>query len=149
MCLVKKKAKNAFYTEGSPFEFEINELSCILPFFTIIINHSMAVEINFKDHAESKIVHLIALLRSMDFIENVKITPDVPVNVPQSRFDKYNGVWKNKPSIEKVDGQLNTLRNESEVSFFDQFYGSIPELDVTEFETYLNESRNEWERPLS
>jgi hypothetical protein len=78
----------------------------------------MAIEVPFKDHAESKIAYLIALLRSMDFIENVKITPDVP------------------------------LMPKKEVSIFDQFYGSIPELNVTEFETYLNESRNEWDRPL-
>jgi hypothetical protein len=74
----------------------------------------MAVVISFKSHAESKIAYLIALLRSMDFIENVKITPDVPVNAPQSRFDKYNGVWKNKLSIEEIDEQLKTLRNEWE-----------------------------------
>lgn len=37
-------------------------------------------------------------------------------------------------------------KNES--SLFDQFYGSVPELDITQFETYLTESRNEWERPL-
>jgi hypothetical protein len=80
----------------------------------------MAAIIYFKDDAESKIAYLIALLRSMDFVERVKITPDVPVNTPKK-----------------------------EVSLFDQFYGSIPELNVTEFETYLNESRNEWERPLS
>ncbi|WP_394996122.1 hypothetical protein [Emticicia sp.] len=35
-----------------------------------------------------------------------------------------------------------------ETSFFDQFYGSVPDLDVAKFETYLTESRNEWERPL-
>jgi hypothetical protein len=81
----------------------------------------MAIEISFKNHAESKIAHLIALLRSMDFIETIKITPDVPVvNMPKK-----------------------------EVSIFDQFYGSMSDLNVTEFETYLNESRNEWERPLS
>ena len=34
-----------------------------------------------------------------------------------------------------------------EVSLFDQFYGSVPELNVTECETYLKKSRNEWERP--
>lgn len=78
----------------------------------------MALVINFKDHAESKIAYLIALLRSMDFIENVKITPDVPVNVQKK-----------------------------DVSFFDKFYGSTSELNVAEFESYLNESRNEWERP--
>jgi hypothetical protein len=102
----------------------------------------MAAIIYFKNNADSKIAHLIALLRSMDFVENVKITPDVPVNTPQSRFNKYNGVWKNKLSIDEIDEQLNTLRNEPEVSLFDQFYGSMPELNVTEFETYLNESRN-------
>ena len=79
----------------------------------------MAVEIYFKNDAESKIAHLIALLRSMDFVERVKITPDLPVNTPKK-----------------------------EVSLFDQFYGSAPELNVTEFETYLKESRNEWERQL-
>ena len=51
----------------------------------------------------------------MDFVERVKITPDVPVNVPnKSRFNKYNGVWKNKLSIEEIDEQLNKLRNEWE-----------------------------------
>lgn len=109
----------------------------------------MPAIVYFKDHAESKISHLIALLRSMDFVENVSMTPNVPVNVPQSRFDKYNGVWENKLSIDEIEEQLKTLRNEPEVSLFDQFYGSMPELNVTEFETYLNESRNEWERPLS
>jgi hypothetical protein len=74
----------------------------------------MVLEINLKSHAESKVAHLIALLRSMDFVENVKITPDVPVNAPQSRFDKYNGIWKNKLSIEEIDEQLKTLRNEWE-----------------------------------
>jgi hypothetical protein len=74
----------------------------------------MAVVINFKDHAESKIAYLIALLKSMDFIENVKITPDAPVNAPQSRFNKYNGIWKNKLSTEEIDEQLNKLRNEWE-----------------------------------
>jgi hypothetical protein len=81
----------------------------------------MAVVINFKDHADSKIAHLIALLRSMDFVESVKFLEN---SLPTNKIPK------------------------KEVSIFDQFYGSIPELNVTEFETYLNESRNEWERPL-
>jgi hypothetical protein len=82
----------------------------------------MAAIIYFKNNADSKIAHLIALLRSMDFVENVKILEH---------------------------SLLNNKTPKKEVSIFDQFYGSIPELDVTEFETYLNESRNEWERPLS
>lgn len=41
----------------------------------------------------------------------------------------------------------NTV-SKKEPAFFDQFYGSVPDLDVNKFETYLTESKNEWERPL-
>ena len=37
---------------------------------------------------------------------------------------------------------------EGDVSFFDKFYGSVQELDISEFENYLKNSRNEWERPV-
>ena len=40
------------------------------------------------------------------------------------------------------------IDTKKKISTFDQFYGSIPDLDVAKFETYLTESRNEWERPL-
>lgn len=42
----------------------------------------------------------------------------------------------------------NSTVSKKEPAFFDQFYGSVPDLDVNKFETYLTESRNEWERPL-
>jgi hypothetical protein len=48
--------------------------------------------------------------------------------------------------IENSFSSNKTSKND--VSLFDQFYGSAPELDITQFETYLTESRNEWERPL-
>ena len=40
------------------------------------------------------------------------------------------------------------IEAKDEPTFFDKFYGSVPNLDTTKFETYLTESRNEWERPL-
>ncbi len=35
---------------------------------------------------------------------------------------------------------------EATISFFDRFYGSVPNLDVQAFEKYLIQTRNEWER---
>ena len=43
---------------------------------------------------------------------------------------------------------VKSRAEQKEVSFFDQFYGSVPELDTTKFETYLTETKNEWKRPL-
>ena len=80
----------------------------------------MQVQINLKSHAESQVGHLVALLSSLDFVENVKVQADLPVdskNDTQNRFDKYNGVWKNKVTTNEIDEQLNLLRNEWERSF--------------------------------
>jgi hypothetical protein len=80
----------------------------------------MQVQINLKSHAESQVGHLVALLRSLDFVENIKVQPDLPIvskNATQSRFDKYSGIWKNKVTTNEIDEQLNLLRNEWERSF--------------------------------
>jgi len=80
----------------------------------------MQVQINLKSHAESQVGHLVALLSSLDFVENVKVQADLPIvskNTTQNRFDKYNGVWKNKTTTNEIDEQLNSLRNEWERSF--------------------------------
>jgi hypothetical protein len=69
----------------------------------------MVIEINLKSDAESKVAQLIAFLKSIDFVENVKITPSSPKKANPSRFNKYNGIWKNKLSVEKIDEQLDTL----------------------------------------
>ena len=32
--------------------------------------------------------------------------------IVKKRFDKYNGIWKNKQSIEQIDEQLNVMKSE-------------------------------------
>ncbi len=80
----------------------------------------MQVQVNLKSHAENQVTHLVALLSALDFVENVKIQPDlpfIPENATQSRFNKYNGIWKNKVSTNEIDEQLDLLKSEWERSF--------------------------------
>ena len=74
----------------------------------------MAVEVYFKNDAESKIAHLIALLRSMDFVERVKITPDAPVRPKKELtfFEQFYGKTNSGLTIDEIDEQLKTLRQE-------------------------------------
>jgi len=57
-------------------------------------------------------------------------------------IDKFKILSNTSPS-------LPTAQAESEPSFFDRFYGSLPNLDVPAFEKYLTETRNEWESSRS
>jgi len=79
------------------------------------------MEIQISIENPQKALALLEFLKSFEMIDKFKI-------LENSFSTKVNA--KNEPS------------------FFDQFYGSVPDLDVTKFETYLTESRNEWERPL-
>jgi hypothetical protein len=83
---------------------------------SIKINNDMEISISLKSHAQNQVAHLVALLRTMDFVENVKVQPDTlkTTKIAKNRFDKYNGVWKNKLSNEDIDQQLNAFRNEWE-----------------------------------
>jgi hypothetical protein len=76
----------------------------------------MEISISLKSHAQNQVAHLVALLQSMDFVENVSVKADTlkPTQAVKNRFDKYNGVWKKKLSIEEIDLKLNELRNEWE-----------------------------------
>lgn len=76
----------------------------------------MEISISLKSHAQNQVAHLVALLRSMDFVENVSIKSDSlkTSEKVKNRFDKYNGVWKNKLSNDEIDTHLNELRNEWE-----------------------------------
>ena len=72
----------------------------------------MEISISLKSHAQNQVAHLVALLQSMDFVENVSIQSDslkISEKV-KNRFDKYNGVWKNKLTNDEIDSQLNELR---------------------------------------
>jgi hypothetical protein len=76
----------------------------------------MEISIRLRSHAQDQVAHLVALLRSMDFVEHVSIkTDDVKTTEKvENRFDKHNGAWKNKLPIEEIDLQLNELRKEWE-----------------------------------
>jgi hypothetical protein len=76
----------------------------------------MEISISLKSHAQNQVAHLVALLQSMDFVENVKIKSDTSTKAKavKNRFDKYNGIWKNKLSNDEIDKQLNAIRNEWE-----------------------------------
>lgn len=76
----------------------------------------MEISISLKSHAQNQVAHLIALLRSLDFVEKVSIKTDTlkSTKTIKNKFDKYNGVWKNKLSNEEIDLKLNELRNEWE-----------------------------------
>ena len=67
---------------------------------------------------------LLEFLKASDFIDNFTILENIT------------------PAVSYVQPQI-------EPTFFDQFYGCLPNLDVPAFENYLTESRNEWDRPRS
>ena len=76
----------------------------------------MHIEINLKN--QGKMLYLIELLKSLDFVESVNIQPDT-ANISAktesvSFFDKYYGSTKSGMTIEQIDYQLNSLRNEWE-----------------------------------
>lgn len=77
----------------------------------------MTIHIDLKN--PTKMMYLVELLRSLDFVERVSVQEDVEklITKPLSFFEKYNG--------------------------------SMPNLDVSAFENYLAETRQEWERPRS
>ena len=77
------------------------------------------IEIELKN--PGKLQYVVELLRSLDFIAQVRIRPETPSSVADAE----------------------------PVSVFDKYYGSLPDLDVDAFEAYLTQTRNEWERPRS
>ena len=74
----------------------------------------MHIEINLKN--QSKLLYLVQLLQSLDFVESVTVQSDTSETAKsaKNRFDRYNGVWKNKLSNDEIDSQLNEIRTERE-----------------------------------
>ncbi len=70
--------------------------------------------------------------------------PIFVAEIEQSRKDIIDGKGI-KMDIKDIFRKENPTQTSS---FFETFYGSVPELNIAEFDTYLTESRNEWERPL-
>lgn len=79
----------------------------------------MHVEISLNN--QQKLPYLIELLKSLDFVDSVKIQPDnidtdKPVN-KLSLFDRFYGSTKSGLTLEQLDEQLSTLRSEWERTF--------------------------------
>ena len=78
----------------------------------------MYIEINLKN--QSKLLYLVQLLQSLDFVESVTVQSDrTQNNVPTksnnvSFFDQFYGSTKSNMTIEQIDNQLNSLRSEWE-----------------------------------
>ncbi len=77
----------------------------------------MHVEISLNNR--HKLPHLIELLKSLDFVDSIKIQSDYndadkPANSKTSLFDRFYGSVKGGLTIEQLDEQLTTLRDEWE-----------------------------------
>jgi len=77
----------------------------------------MHVEISLNN--QQKLPYLIELLKSLDFVDSVKIQSgsdeaDKPVNNKPSLFDRFYGSAKNGLTIDQLDERLITLRDEWE-----------------------------------
>lgn len=62
-------------------------------------------------------------------------------------FLKASDFIDNFTIIENTVPPVSNTQTPGEPTFFDRFYGSLPNLDVPAFENYLTESRNEWDKP--
>ena len=96
----------------------------------------MDIQISVKN--PQKAIAILEFLKSIEIVDKFKILGD--------SFSKAQTEEKEVSRFDKFYGSANTEQHEP--SLFDQIYGSVPELDITKFETYLTETRNEWERPL-
>lgn len=76
----------------------------------------MHIEVNLKN--QSKLLYLVELLKSLDFVESVNIQSEVIENATKNKktslFDQFYGSTKSGQTIEQIDNQLNNLRNEWE-----------------------------------
>lgn len=74
----------------------------------------MHIEINLKN--QNKLYYLVELLKSLDFVESVKIQPDAPTvsaaNPAYSLFEQFYGSTKSGLTINEIDERLDKLRNE-------------------------------------
>jgi uncharacterized small protein (DUF1192 family) len=77
----------------------------------------MQVEISLRD--SHKLAHLVELLKSLNYVDSVKIQPDSkeaikPATNQSSIFDRFYGSTKSGLTVEQLDERLSTLRDEWE-----------------------------------
>ena len=76
----------------------------------------MYIEVNLKN--QSKLLYLVELLKSLDFVESVTVQSEktqnsIPIKSNTiSFFDQFYGSTKSNMTIEQIDNQLNSLRSE-------------------------------------
>ena len=95
----------------------------------------MDIQISVRN--PQKAIALLEFLKSIEIVDKFKILGNSLVKIKsenketvhesendedknvivKNRFDKYNGIWKNKQSIEQIDEQLNAMRSEWERTF--------------------------------
>jgi stress response protein SCP2 len=95
------------------------------------------MDIQISVQNPQKAIALLEFLKSFEMIDKFKILGNSFVKVEpentetllelendenkkiivKNRFNKYNGIWKNKQSIEQIDEQLNAMRSEWERTF--------------------------------
>lgn len=92
----------------------------------------MDIQISVKN--PQKAIALLEFLKSIEIVDKFKILGNSFVKIKpentealsedenkhiivKNRFDKYNGIWKNKQSTEQIDEQLNAMRSEWERTF--------------------------------
>lgn len=64
---------------------------------------------------QQKMHYLIELLKSMDFVERIKVDEEMQVNESTSTAlsSKYWGAWRQNPlSIEEIDTEVHKMREE-------------------------------------
>ncbi len=95
------------------------------------------MDIQFSVKNPQKAIAVLEFLKSIDIVDTFKILGNSFVKsksentethsksekdenkniIVKNRFDRYNGIWKNKQSIEQIDEQLNAMRSEWERTF--------------------------------
>ncbi len=75
----------------------------------------MTIQIEVSN--QQKMHYLVELLKSMDFVEEIKVNEEKKIDAALvmgvSLSNKYWGAWKNNPlSVEKVDYEVRKMRAE-------------------------------------
>jgi hypothetical protein len=106
-----------------PFFFEFNELSCIFTFFyTFVFYNSLntvIMEIQISVQNPQRAIALLEFLKSFDLIDTFKVLENAVSSnkIPKkdvSFFDQFYGKTNSGLTINEIDEQLKTLRQEWE-----------------------------------
>jgi hypothetical protein len=102
----------------------------------------MTIHVDLKNQA--KMMYLVELLRSLDFVERVSIQEDVEKTVekPLSFFEKYNG------SFSKKADEVHTIETSEGLS--SKYWGAwkTNPLSIEKIDYEIRKMREEWDRDI-